>query len=684
MQVEGADGTVRVISVDTLPDSTAFGTLQTTLDTGGFEAIGLPTLEPNGITYEEYLELLELDLDSLPPGKYQLLVLDEAGNQGSAKVEVGQTLTQAALQGAIIPEDGTVTKTAGDGWANMRYATKNILLDEQDGWVVFNAPDTEGKMAVGLRDESIAAVSSYEQMEFAWVLDGDSAAAWESGSFVGNKMAFDPGSKFTVEVKQGVILYTLDGMEIRASSPSTFPEAMIADVAIYDTNGKVESLKTDFPAQCTITPTVGHIKPLYPGSGRIDLTIEPNKGDITYEWADGPSTPVRADLSPGLYTVNVHSPYFQTTQTVHVDVGNRIAWERDPYAWSTDPLGETKRPVETEAGSEGAMSMNIGTSQGDHYLRFTPLLDGAEGADLVVGWKSRTTGRVWASWWVYPLGSEVIAEAIAASGVVTRTVVREGAELSIENLDGVVNFKIDQRVVGSGSVPTDQGSFGLFVRDRSGKAALEGLRTSLAVPIKINTRMLAAALPFTALTPDEVITAGASGSTLDMDLGKGPLLGDHVLDIPATADTRSCKVLFELDSGHVEHMRIVEGQDTYTVDASLYSLVGVNELVLYDQPESYTAETVPSFHLDLQDQVLMTPNGDNANDVFRVLGLQGTPEYSLTITDRQANILFQSGDPASVWNGRYMNTGSMVLDGVYRYEVMLDGIAHNGQFLLKN
>ena len=80
----------------------------------------------------------------------------------------------------------------------------------------------------------------------------------------------------------------------------------------------------------------------------------------------------------------------------------------------------------------------------------------------------------------------------------------------------------------------------------------------------------------------------------------------------------------------------------------------------------------------------MTPNGDNANDVFRVLGLVGMPQYGLTITDRDANILFQSEDPSTSWNGRFMNTGSTAVDGVYRYEIMLDGVAHNGQFLLKN
>ena len=684
LQVTGAEGSVRIVTTDTLPDSTAYGTLLTTIDTTGFHAIGLPAFAPIDVGYQQYLEMLEPKLDSLLPGKYQLIVLDEAGNQGSAEVEVGRNLTQSTLQGAVMPNEGSVTKTAGDGWTNMRYSTKNILLDQQDGWIVFNAPDTEGRSAVGLRDESIGSATSYQQMEFAWVLDGDSAATWESGVFAGEKVAFVAGSKFSIEVKKGVVLFALDGKEVRASSPPTFPEAMIADVAIYDTNGKVESLKTDFPAQCTIIPTVGHIKPLFPGSGRIELTVEPNKGDFTYEWADGPSTPERDELGPGTYTVEVHSTYYQTAQIVTFDVGNLIVWENDPYDWTTDPLGLTKLPLGSEGGSEGAMSMNMGTAQEDHYLRYTPQLEGADGNDQVVGWKSRTTGRILASWWLHPLGSEMIAEAVAASGVIARTVVREGDELSIENREGIANFKINQKVIGSGSIASEQGAFGLFVRDRSGKASLNGLRTSLAVPIKINTRMLAANVPYSARTPDEIFTAGASGSQLDMDLGYGPLSGDHVLDIPATASSRSCTVRFELDSGHVEHMRIVEGQDTYTVDASLFSVVGVNELVLYDQPESYFEEVAPPFHLDLQDQVLMTPNGDNANDVFRVLGLVGMPQYGLTITDRDANILFQSEDPSSSWNGRFMNTGSAAVDGVYRYEIMLDGVAHNGQFLLKN
>jgi gliding motility-associated-like protein len=73
-----------------------------------------------------------------------------------------------------------------------------------------------------------------------------------------------------------------------------------------------------------------------------------------------------------------------------------------------------------------------------------------------------------------------------------------------------------------------------------------------------------------------------------------------------------------------------------------------------------------------QDEVIwipsaFTPNGDNRNDIFRVMGNISSKEFSLQIYNRWGELIFESNDVEIGWNGTYK--GTLVQDDIYTYKV---------------
>ena len=73
-----------------------------------------------------------------------------------------------------------------------------------------------------------------------------------------------------------------------------------------------------------------------------------------------------------------------------------------------------------------------------------------------------------------------------------------------------------------------------------------------------------------------------------------------------------------------------------------------------------------------QDEVIwipsaFTPNGDNRNDIFRVMGTISSKEFSLQIYNRWGELIFESNDVEVGWDGTYK--GTLVQDDIYTYRV---------------
>jgi len=69
-----------------------------------------------------------------------------------------------------------------------------------------------------------------------------------------------------------------------------------------------------------------------------------------------------------------------------------------------------------------------------------------------------------------------------------------------------------------------------------------------------------------------------------------------------------------------------------------------------------------------------TPNYDDVNDGFRGAGLfYGLEAFEMTVWNRWGEMIFQTKDPDTAWNGRKNNNGQMLPLGVYVYHVKLTG-----------
>ncbi len=78
-----------------------------------------------------------------------------------------------------------------------------------------------------------------------------------------------------------------------------------------------------------------------------------------------------------------------------------------------------------------------------------------------------------------------------------------------------------------------------------------------------------------------------------------------------------------------------------------------------------------------------TPNSDGVNDFFIGNGvLEGMENFTLSIWNRYGELIYETNDPTSGWNGRKRNTGQESPNGVYVYIVNYTGPRKN-KFELK-
>ena len=63
-----------------------------------------------------------------------------------------------------------------------------------------------------------------------------------------------------------------------------------------------------------------------------------------------------------------------------------------------------------------------------------------------------------------------------------------------------------------------------------------------------------------------------------------------------------------------------------------------------------------------------TPNDDNLNDVFKVVGKVDSKDFVLEIFNKWGERIFVSNDPSYGWDGTYK--GRMVQDDVYVYKII--------------
>jgi len=76
-----------------------------------------------------------------------------------------------------------------------------------------------------------------------------------------------------------------------------------------------------------------------------------------------------------------------------------------------------------------------------------------------------------------------------------------------------------------------------------------------------------------------------------------------------------------------------------------------------------------------------TPNGDGKNDSFMSNNM-GVREFNMTIYNRWGNIIFQTTDPKTGWNGKARGSNEIAENGVYVYKIELQSVFYERQHFI--
>jgi gliding motility-associated-like protein len=105
-----------------------------------------------------------------------------------------------------------------------------------------------------------------------------------------------------------------------------------------------------------------------------------------------------------------------------------------------------------------------------------------------------------------------------------------------------------------------------------------------------------------------------------------------------------------------KHTYIGEGK--YSVQ--LISTGGCNQDTIFKQI-AITSETI-----DPNETILLTPNGDNVNDILVIEGIEQYPDNELTIVNRWGDIVFKAKPYMNDWGGEGTN-GGLLTQGTYYF-----------------
>lgn len=109
--------------------------------------------------------------------------------------------------------------------------------------------------------------------------------------------------------------------------------------------------------------------------------------------------------------------------------------------------------------------------------------------------------------------------------------------------------------------------------------------------------------------------------------------------------------------------------DSYTYDG-LSLISGCYAIQARDSNGNYSQRS-PDFCLDncpvFELPNIFSPNGDNANDVFKAIKVRQIKEIDLHVFDRWGNLVYETKDPYFQWNGISRQSKQLVSEGTFFY-----------------
>ncbi len=134
----------------------------------------------------------------------------------------------------------------------------------------------------------------------------------------------------------------------------------------------------------------------------------------------------------------------------------------------------------------------------------------------------------------------------------------------------------------------------------------------------------------------------------------------HFNNLSQFADT--CKWLF----GGLDSTTVRNPNYEFPPQAGEYEVMLIAENNYSCRDTAYTIIVVKD-EVKLYIPTAFTPNGDGTNDIFKLQG-NGIKEYHIYIYDRWNNLIYESTDLASGWNGT-SNNGKKMRTGAYAYKI---------------
>ena len=289
-----------------------------------------------GLTYGEYLSALSrLSRYGLSTGSYEVSVTDGVGHNLTASIDVGYALGWQAQSGISIA-NGTITKSAADGWTDGTATALNILEANTDGGLSFSVNQANTLLAVGLKLSSTTLVSGYSDLEYAIVLDNGQIDIWESGSLISNVGSYNAGDQFHIARSGTTMEYRQNGSVLRSVGVSANEELELS-TDIYTSLAQVLTLSGN---GMKFEPTVSYaVIPASCGDadGSIQLTLSypASVSNLTFDWKDDQGTTVAttqnlSNHAPGAYTVTISYStslnYTPTPIVATLDIPVKMDW----------------------------------------------------------------------------------------------------------------------------------------------------------------------------------------------------------------------------------------------------------------------------------------------------------------------------------------------------------------------
>lgn len=303
-------------------------------------------------------------IENLDPGIYTVVISDYIGQKIKYEIEILKDIEWKNLTGCTENSDGTIIKTVPKPWGNSGGLSYNGINIKESGSIQLTVQNYDSERAFGF--STYNSMNHYEEIDYCYFISRIYISIFEKGKYIGEFGKVQSGDILKIVKKEGIIYYLLNGKEIRKTAIKN-EEVLFVDFAIYNENGMLEKIESDF---CFPEILLNYTTEANPTEYcLVTTTLNPYGGypPFIYQWEDGNTSQVR-DLSPGIYNVNISDNY-EHLNKFSIDALTNVEW--------TDFVGteiqgdHLVKIVEGDWGTGGATSTNSMTAGENGYFSYT-------------------------------------------------------------------------------------------------------------------------------------------------------------------------------------------------------------------------------------------------------------------------------------------------------------------------